>query len=69
MKHFETMFLCVLVLKSDSEMGRKFWLCTGQMKSQLSYGQCSKTGHLLTIVQLLWMVHMCLHVLGMICQT
>ena len=44
---------CVFVLKYESEMWWKCWLCTGQLKSQvLSNGQCSKTDHFLTIVQL-----------------
>ena len=36
---------------------------------ELRNGQLSKIDNLLTIVQLLWMVHMCLHVLGLIEQT
>ena len=40
---------CVFVLKYKSEMWWKFLLCTGQLKSQLSNGQCSKTDHILTI--------------------
>jgi len=40
------------LLKCGFEMWWKFWLCTGQLKSQLFYVQCSGTGHLLTIVQL-----------------
>ena len=34
------------------DLSTSAWLCTGQLKSQLSNGQCSKTDHLLTIVQL-----------------
>ena len=44
---------CVFVLKYKSEMWWKFWLCTGQLKSQLSNGQCSKTDHILTILPLI----------------
>ena len=60
---------CVFVLKYKSEMWLQFWLCTGQLKSQLRNGQCSKTDHILTSVQLFTDSAMCLHVLGMIGQT
>ncbi len=46
------LIFCVFVLKYESEMWWRCWLCTGQLKSQLSNGQCSKTDHLLPIVQL-----------------
>ena len=64
------LLFCVFVLKYESEILWKWWLCTGQLNSQLIYVKCSKTVHILTIVQLfLWMVHMYLHVLCMIERT
>ena len=68
MKYSETNY-CVFVLKYEFKTWWKLWLCTGQLKSQHSNGQCSKTDHLLTFVQLFMDGAMCLHVLGMIEQT
>ena len=60
-------FSFTVLLRIVPPMGIKLWLCTGQMKSQLSYVQCSKTDNFLTIVQLFMDgARMCLHVLGMI---
>ncbi len=46
------LLFCVFVLKYESGMWWNFWLCTGHLNSQLCYVQCSKTVHILTIVQL-----------------
>ena len=45
--------VCVFVLKYESEMWWKCWLCTGQLKSQLRNGQCSKCTIAETWAQLL----------------
>ena len=63
-------FSFTVLLRIVPHMGIKLWLCTGQMNSQLSYVQCSKNDHILTIVQrFMDGAHMCLHILGIIVQT